>query len=45
MEHHSNHTSWLETLADVEIIRPDTNGDVDMNHLEQLLNQYQDRCG
>lgn len=23
MEHHSNHTSWLETVADVELIRPD----------------------
>ncbi|MDR7075531.1 selenocysteine lyase/cysteine desulfurase [Neobacillus niacini] len=44
MEHHSNHTSWLETLADVEIIRPDSNGDVDMKHLEKLLYQYRDRA-
>ena len=22
LEHHSNHTSWLETIADVEVIKP-----------------------
>jgi selenocysteine lyase/cysteine desulfurase len=43
MEHHSNQTSWLETLADVEIIKPDSEGLVDVNHLEQLLSQYRDR--
>jgi selenocysteine lyase/cysteine desulfurase len=44
MEHHSNQTSWLETLADVEIINPDSEGLVDVNHLEQLLSQYRDRA-
>jgi selenocysteine lyase/cysteine desulfurase len=44
MEHHSNQTSWLETIADVEIIRPDQKGAVDINHLEQLLSQYRDRA-
>jgi selenocysteine lyase/cysteine desulfurase len=44
MEHHSNQTSWLETLADVEIISPDSEGLVDVNHLEQLLLQYHDRA-
>jgi selenocysteine lyase/cysteine desulfurase len=43
MEHHSNHTSWLETVADVEVIRPNENGLVDVNHLKELLQQYQDR--
>ncbi|MBL7765876.1 MAG: aminotransferase class V-fold PLP-dependent enzyme [Chitinophagaceae bacterium] len=43
LEHHSNHTSWLETLADVEIINPDENGEVDLNHFAQLIVQYQDR--
>ncbi|MDF2855651.1 MAG: aminotransferase class V-fold PLP-dependent enzyme [Neobacillus sp.] len=43
MEHHSNQTSWLETLVDVEIINPDHEGNVDLYHLEQLLTQYQDR--
>jgi selenocysteine lyase/cysteine desulfurase len=44
MEHHSNQTSWLETLADVEIIKPDSEGLVDVNHLEQLLSQFRDRA-
>lgn len=43
MEHHSNHTSWLETIADVEIIRPDALGILDLNHLEELLTQYAHR--
>ena len=40
MEHHSNHTSWLETIATVEIISPDENGNVDLHHLKNLLEQY-----
>jgi selenocysteine lyase/cysteine desulfurase len=44
MEHHSNQTSWLETLADVEIIKPDSDGLVDIKHLEQLLSKYRDRA-
>lgn len=43
MEHHSNHTSWLETLADVECILPDDKGLIDLSHLEKLLQQYQHR--
>ncbi len=43
MEHHSNQTSWLETLADVEIINRDDSGLVDVSHLEQLLLRYKDR--
>lgn len=43
LEHHSNQTSWLETLADIEIIRPDSKGNVDILHLEQLLSNYRDR--
>ena len=43
MEHHSNHTSWLETIADVEIIAADEEGLVNINHLEQLLVQYTHR--
>ncbi|SDN74268.1 aminotransferase class V-fold PLP-dependent enzyme [Bacillus sp. OK048] len=43
MEHHSNQTSWLETVADVEIIKPDSFGNVDVNHLEHLLSNYRDR--
>ncbi len=43
MEHHSNHTSWLETIADVEIINADKEGLVDLNHLESLIKQYENR--
>lgn len=43
MEHHSNQTTWLETIADVEIIEPDENGLVDISHLETLLRKYQNR--
>jgi selenocysteine lyase/cysteine desulfurase len=43
MEHHSNHTSWLETIATVEIIHNDTYGNVDLAHFRQLLHQYRHR--
>ncbi|MEQ9404975.1 MAG: aminotransferase class V-fold PLP-dependent enzyme [Cyclobacteriaceae bacterium] len=43
MEHHSNHTSWLETIADVECILPDRNGRINLNNLEDLLIKYDDR--
>ncbi len=43
MEHHSNHTSWLETIADVEVIEPDENGLCDLEYLEILLRKYANR--
>lgn len=43
MEHHSNQTSWLETICDVVIIRPDDQGRVSLPELEALLRQYRDR--
>lgn len=43
MEHHSNHISWLETIADVEIIRPSANGNVDLNDLKDLLAKFKHR--
>ncbi len=43
MEHHSNQTSWLETIADVEVIRPDDQGLMDLEDLQRLLDQYRDR--
>lgn len=43
MEHHSNQTSWLETICDVVIIPPNANGHVDLRHLKQLLHQYRNR--
>jgi selenocysteine lyase/cysteine desulfurase len=43
MEHHSNQTSWLETIADVEIIPPDDNGHVNLNAYKLLLEKYAGR--
>ncbi|MBU2505182.1 MAG: aminotransferase class V-fold PLP-dependent enzyme [Bacteroidetes bacterium] len=43
MEHHSNHTSWLETIADVVILEPDEKGLVDASCLEKALIAYKNR--
>lgn len=43
MEHHSNHTSWLETICDVVIIETDDLGLVNPDRLEDLLIRYKDR--
>ncbi|WP_243471723.1 aminotransferase class V-fold PLP-dependent enzyme [Winogradskyella sp. MH6] len=43
MEHHSNQTSWLETIAKVEVVPPDDNGLFCLKNLEALLEQYKDR--
>lgn len=43
MEHHSNHTSWLETIADVVVIEPDENGLVDLNNLSEAVSLYINR--
>jgi selenocysteine lyase/cysteine desulfurase len=43
MEHHSNQTSWIETVADVQVINPTPDGLVDLEHLDQLLERYRGR--
>lgn len=43
MEHHSNQTSWLETIADLEIIQPTKEGLVDLDNLKELLQKYKNR--
>ena len=43
MEHHSNQVSWLETIADVEIIKADESGNVCLEHLVSLLEQFKHR--
>ncbi|MED3563719.1 aminotransferase class V-fold PLP-dependent enzyme, partial [Bacillus xiapuensis] len=43
MEHHSNHTSWLETIGEVVILTPTTSGAIDVQQLEQLLHKNRDR--
>lgn len=44
-EHHSNEISWRESLATTVEVRLDASGDVDLGHLEELLEepQYQGR--
>jgi len=44
MEHHSNHTSWFETNADVVMIEPDKNLQVDLDDLRAKLELYKDRA-
>ncbi len=43
MEHHSNQTSWEETIAEVVIVPPDEQGLIDLNHLEDELKARRDR--
>lgn len=43
MEHHSNHTSWLETMATVEVIPPGKEGLFSIKNLQKLLEQYKSR--
>jgi selenocysteine lyase/cysteine desulfurase len=43
MEHHSNHTSWLETICDVVVIEPDKSGAVNLDHFEEVLELFKDR--
>jgi len=43
MEHHSNHTSWLETIAEVVIIEPDENLLVNPDNLREQIKPYKDR--
>ena len=42
MEHHSNQTSWLETMAKVEVIPPCPKGLFCMDNLRVLLEKYKD---
>lgn len=43
MEHHSNHTSWLETIAEVVIIKHLPDLTIDLDDLQQKLVEYKDR--
>jgi selenocysteine lyase/cysteine desulfurase len=40
MEHHSNQTSWLETIAKVEVIQSNDDGLPCLENLQQLLHKY-----
>jgi len=43
MEHHSNHTPWLESLAEVVIIEPDDNLMAKPENLEKIIENYKNR--
>ncbi len=43
MEHHSNHTSWFETISDVVVLQPDKDLLVDPEELRRQLIIYKDR--
>ncbi len=43
MEHHSNQTSWLETIARVEVIPCDEKGLICLKSFKELLEQYKDK--
>lgn len=43
LEHHSNQTSWYETIADVVVLPPSPDGLVDIAALDTALAKYADR--
>jgi selenocysteine lyase/cysteine desulfurase len=43
MEHHSNQTTWLETIADVVVLSPTNDGLVDVIDLKEKLEKYKNR--
>jgi len=43
MEHHSNHTSWYETTADVVIVEPGDDLMINPENLRNKLEEYKDR--
>ncbi|MCE5345353.1 MAG: aminotransferase class V-fold PLP-dependent enzyme [Bacteroidales bacterium] len=42
-EHHSNHTSWFETLADIVVLEPSSDLTVDPDTLRKEIVKYKDR--
>lgn len=43
MEHHSNQTSWYETIADVEVVPANDEGLVCLNEFEKAIEKHKDR--
>lgn len=43
MEHHSNQTTWLETIADVVVLNADERGLVDVDDLSSELDKHKNR--
>jgi len=43
MEHHSNQTSWLETIAEVQLIPHTKEGNIDLEGFKIMLDNFSDR--
>lgn len=43
LEHHSNHTSWLETIAEVVVVEPDEDLMVCPENLRKTMEKYKNR--
>lgn len=43
MEHHSNQTSWLETIADVEVVPCNNEGLICLESFEKSIQKHEDR--
>ncbi|WP_247232559.1 aminotransferase class V-fold PLP-dependent enzyme [Telluribacter sp. SYSU D00476] len=43
MEHHSNQTSWLETIAEVVVVEPDEDCLVSVENFKATIDRYKDR--
>ena len=43
MEHHSNHTSWFETIAEIVQLKPGKDLLVDLEELRRQLEKYKER--
>ncbi len=43
MEHHSNQTSWCETLAEVVVVPPDETGLVSLDNFRAYVQKYENR--
>jgi selenocysteine lyase/cysteine desulfurase len=43
MEHHSNQTTWIETIAEVHLIPHNKEGQVDLVSFEKLISEYKYR--
>lgn len=43
MEHHSNQTSWLETIADVEVVPCNEEGLICLKNFEKCINKHEHR--
>ena len=42
MEHHSNQTTWLETIARVVVVPPDDDGLISLEHFEKCILEHAD---